>query len=61
MNAMYDIDIAIPSISPFVCPWHSGIVSQRLNVVEIISPQDSPISFRTIGLIAVTKSDGGRP
>jgi len=32
MNATDDIDIAIPSICPFVCPWHSGIVSQQLNM-----------------------------
>ena len=26
MNATDDIDIAIPSVRPFACPLHSGIV-----------------------------------
>lgn len=57
------------SVRPFVCPGHSGIVSKQLNVglglyrleiVEIISPPDSPVIL-AFGQSLLRNSDVGRP
>jgi len=32
ISATRDIDMAIPPVRLAVCPWHSGVVSKRLNI-----------------------------